>query len=535
MKLIRKLLFTLIILLSAAASSQTIKYCDSLISAGIAETTNRNHIKALELLTHAHSIAESKQWDDRTYSSLLGIGNVYYEMYDFGEALHYFFECYTIAVKKLKPIDEIAALNNIANLYTRDEKYDKAIEYYKKAYELAADKDIDERKGLPLMNLAYIYNKTNQLDEARDYILQALPYLQSEFEVAGKVVLIENELLRGNTQEARKKAFDLYGNTSPSKVNNLGSYVWLIIAKSYFKESNFDMAAKYGLNALQTNPEPNVKRDVLTLLSDVYTKNGIFSEALKYKDSIIKLDQSLYEIKNGRAFYNNRVKFEVQNYKNEILDKEQKIASDQKIFYSTITILLAIVIIILLFVRQMKIIAQRNQKTSELDLEREKNHNLELEKRITDAHLEQERLKNDIEAKNRKLSAKALYLSDRNELIEEIVAYLSKKPILAKDATLANHVRSLKANLRTDNEWDNFITHFEEVNHGFLTRLKTLHPHLTANDIKFIAYIYMNLSVKEIASILNITVLACKKRKERLAAKMEIPKDSDLFTCISMI
>ena len=153
----------------------------------------------------------------------------------------------------------------------------------------------------------------------------------------------------------------------------------------------------------------------------------------------------------------------------------------------------------------------------------------------SNALLEQEHLKNEIEARNRKLSAKALYLSDRNQLIEDILISLSKKPKLSKDLSLANQIRNLKNHLKSDDEWDNFITHFEEVNHGFLTRLKTLHPALTANDVRFLAYIYMNLSIKEIASILNITIEACRKRKDRMALKMEISENITLYDYISTL
>jgi len=518
-----------------SANAQTTIYCDSLIAEGVAASLKGNHVKSLELLTQARSLAERKQWDERSYKAILGIGNTYYAMYDFGEALNNFFECYTIAVKKLRPEDEIAALNNIANLYTRDKKFDKAIEYYSKAYEIANEKNIDTRKGLPLMNLAYIYNQTHELKKARSHILEALNYLQGEFLIAANIVLIENDLLMGDSKTARINALALYNSTPKEEKANMGTYVWQIIAKSYEKEGNYPMAIEYATKAIELKPELTVKRDLFELLANVYSKGRSFPEALRFKDSIIELDKTLNEIKNGRLFYNNRVKFEIQNYKNQIEDNEDKLATNWKIFYSIIAFLLAVIIIILLVLRQKKIIAERNQHITELNLEKEKNHSLELEKQITDALLEQEQLKNDIEVKNRKLSAKALYLSDRNQLIEEIVTYLSKKPMLAKDPTLASHVRSLKANLRTDNEWDNFITHFEEVNHGFLTRLKSLYPQLTANDIRFIAYIYMNLSVKEIASILNITTIACKKRKERLAAKLEIPQDTDLFGYISAI
>jgi hypothetical protein len=120
-------------------------------------------------------------------------------------------------------------------------------------------------------------------------------------------------------------------------------------------------------------------------------------------------------------------------------------------------------------------------------------------------------------------------------MIEDILVSLSKKTKLSKDASLANQIKTLKSQLRIDDEWDDFITHFEELNQGFLTRLKTLHPSLTANDIRFIAYIYMNLSVKEISSILNITIEACRKRKDRIALKMELPENLSLYDYISVL
>jgi hypothetical protein len=174
-----------------------------------------------------------------------------------------------------------------------------------------------------------------------------------------------------------------------------------------------------------------------------------------------------------------------------------------------------------------------------LQLEKEKNENLLLEQQIKEkestALLEQERLKNEIEARNRKLSAKALYLSGRNELIEDILSSVSGTTELTKNPELAGHIKTLKTHLKTNDEWDSFLTHFEEVNHGFLSRLKAAQPALTANDVRFITYIYMNLSTKEIASMLNITPEACRKRKERLATKMELPEDVSLYDYLSFV
>jgi len=96
-------------------------------------------------------------------------------------------------------------------------------------------------------------------------------------------------------------------------------------------------------------------------------------------------------------------------------------------------------------------------------------------------------------------------------------------------------VEQLKSHLKNDSEWESFLTHFEEVNHGFLKALKQKHPDLSSNDIRFLSYEYINLSTKEISLLLNITPEACRKRKERIADKMGLPDNSDLYNYISGI
>jgi DNA-directed RNA polymerase specialized sigma24 family protein len=89
--------------------------------------------------------------------------------------------------------------------------------------------------------------------------------------------------------------------------------------------------------------------------------------------------------------------------------------------------------------------------------------------------------------------------------------------------------------LKSDEEWENFVQYFNEVNHGLLSRLKERHDNLNANDIRYISYLYMNLSMKEIASIMNITPEACRKRKERISKKIQLNENEDLYRDISQI
>ncbi|WP_129752471.1 tetratricopeptide repeat protein [Flavobacterium beibuense] len=513
----------------------TLAECDTLIKKGNKEKDKANYVKALEYYTVAREMALSKNWDRQLFNSLFCTGFSYYSMFDYGEALHFFLDAYNIAVKNKWHEQELECLNNIANIYARQKMYEKAIEYYTKAYKGAKDKNIESHIWLPQMNLGYIYNRMNKPEKARPYLLESTKHLEGHFLASSKVLLIENDLLLGDVVKARKGAWDLYNNEPNAAEMGLDIFLWTIISKSYLKENNYSQAIVFAKRALNRNPDLEFKKNVFVLLSDIYEKSGSYKDALRFKDSILVTEHELTERNNGRVFENNRVKFEIQDYKNQIYVKEQKLASERRVFYAIIVIICATVIIIVLIFRQKKMIAECSRNIIELHLEKEKNYNLKLERKVTKALLEQERLNEEIENKNKKLSSRALYLSDRNEIIEEIVAYLSKKPKLAKDQTLVNHVNSLKAYLRTDNEWDNFIKHFEEVNQGFMSRLKELHQDLSVNDIRFIAYIYMGLSVKEIATVLNITLAASKKRKERLSAKMNISKEVDLYSYISSI
>lgn len=541
---LKNILFILLITvisLPSWAQALTKTQCDSLIKKGQEATRNKEYVKSLEVLNTARIAAEKNRWNKELFYAINYIGHNYIAMMDYGEALNYCLEAYNLSVKELGPEFEMIALNNIAILYTADKNYKKAREYYLKAYNTAKEENY-KSLGIYLINLANVENILNEPKQARAYITEAMPNLKKHWPksvIAANMILAESDLLEGNTMVARGKAQELLLNTKDVTYNDIGVPLGEIIVKSYFKENNYNKAAQNALNILDKKPNIETRRRIFELLTDIYTKSGIYQNALRYKDSIINIDAKLNEIKNGRLFENSRVKFEIQDYKNQLAINEEKIAAERKIVYSLLAIFIAVLCATVLILRQKKLIAERNQRITSLELEKEKNDNLLLEKHYkeneSNALLEQEHLKNEIEARNRKLSAKALYLSDRNQLIEDILISLSKKPKLSKDLSLANQIRNLKNHLKSDDEWDNFITHFEEVNHGFLTRLKTLHPGLTANDVRFLAYIYMNLSIKEIASILNITIEACRKRKDRMALKMEISENITLYDYISTL
>ncbi|KGO90922.1 tetratricopeptide repeat protein [Flavobacterium subsaxonicum] len=531
-----------------SATANTITHCDSLIKEGITAMWKKDHVRSLELLTEARNLAEKNRWYKQQFLAINNIGANYYSLLDYGEALNHYLESYTLAVRELEPTSEMVVLNNIAILYSKEENYVKAKEYFKKAYDIAKENNDRIKIGLYAMNLGSVANEARNLQEARRYIIESLPFLKGEpeLELMAESGLAENDLLMGNARQAREKAQALYKKVDNPNFNDLGLSLLLVIAKSYLHEGNYPKALEATNAILATKPNLDAKKSIYKLFADIYSKSKVYQSALRYKDSVIWVDGELNKIKNGRLFETNKVKFEIQNYKNQITINAEKLSAERKLFYYIIAVIIAIVTIIILILRnlsvkhkQKQLIAESNQNAMALELEKEKNENLLLEQQIKDketaALLEQERLKSEIEARNRKLSAKALSLSGRNELIEEILSSLANTTELGRNAALAGHIKTLKTHLKTNDEWDSFLTHFEEVNNNFLNRLKLNHANLTANDIRFIAYIYMNLSTKEIASMLNITAEACRKRKERIATKMELPGNTSLYDYLSTI
>lgn len=77
-----------------------------------------------------------------------------------------------------------------------------------------------------------------------------------------------------------------------------------------------------------------------------------------------------------------------------------------------------------------------------------------------------------------------------------------------------------------------FISKFKEVYPEFYEKLTSQYPELTNHDIKFIAYLRLNLTNKEIGQCGNVTVRAVETKKYRLKKKLELPSDKDLGTWV---
>lgn len=130
------------------------------------------------------------------------------------------------------------------------------------------------------------------------------------------------------------------------------------------------------------------------------------------------------------------------------------------------------------------------------------------------------------ESRHAATSLKLAELEERNNKIKEIISDRSvrnegKIKLLAK---LIGNVPS------GDNSVKLFEEQMESIHSQFFQRLIAKHPDLTRTETRMCAYIIMNLSNKEIASMTNRTTRAVESVRYRISKKLDLPENESLLT-----
>ncbi len=161
-------------------------------------------------------------------------------------------------------------------------------------------------------------------------------------------------------------------------------------------------------------------------------------------------------------------------------------------------------------------------------------HELERNKTETELMaLRNEKLEAEISFKNSEVASSAMHLVKKGELISKIKGELTQV-IKGLDnpqaiADLKKMTKTLNEDDNLDKEWESFVKHFDKVHSDFVVELKEKHPAITPNELKLCAYLRMNLSTKEIAQLMNISVRGVEISRYRLRKKLQIPSEKNLF------
>ena len=141
--------------------------------------------------------------------------------------------------------------------------------------------------------------------------------------------------------------------------------------------------------------------------------------------------------------------------------------------------------------------------------------------------LEKQQLETEVKFKNQELAAATMNLLQKSEMLTSIEVSLEKmkKSDDKKEEVYSEINRLLKLVKKENNlsdEWERFSKHFDSVHSDFLKRLGEKYPNLSPNDYKLSAYLKMNLSTKEIASLMNISIRGVEASRYRLRKRLEL-------------
>ncbi|RZJ69256.1 triple tyrosine motif-containing protein [Flavobacterium sp.] len=149
--------------------------------------------------------------------------------------------------------------------------------------------------------------------------------------------------------------------------------------------------------------------------------------------------------------------------------------------------------------------------------------------------LKNEQLSIDVDSKNRELAASTMSLMKKNELLALIKDDLKRTNSDQEDKSIKSVINTINKSISDDDSWTIFKEAFNSADNDFLKKIKLLHPSLTPNDLRLCAYLRLNLSSKEIAPLLNISVRSVEVKRYRLRKKMDLPHEKGVVEYILSI
>ena len=196
-----------------------------------------------------------------------------------------------------------------------------------------------------------------------------------------------------------------------------------------------------------------------------------------------------------------------------------------------------------LWLEQRRVRRQQSKALKEKDKEmvrRQQEYQRESEEKDRQImKLEKEKLDKELRHKAQEVANVMMNLSHKNETLQTVKRELQNiLPMLPKTSGDARKaIMELQGKVTVDIRSDEVLKRVEEefdiANDNFMKRLRSRYPELNNNEVLLCAYIKMNLSTKEIAPLLNISVRGVETMRYRLRKKMNLEREDNLTEFLS--
>lgn len=495
----------------------------------------RDYRRSSDLLYRARRQAEQATDYEQLFWVYTNLGINQAELLNYADALLYFTQASQIAREHLDNRRALSIRNNIAGLYMLNGEKEKALAEYRKVYRGARQVRDSVLTGGTALNMALLLLDFHRYAEMVPYMEEAERLLGRD--EANKVALVSlraNYLIETHHAEA---AYALVQRVR-SRGRRWAQDVELLYVLSRASQATDSLsdAIAYASEALQSKgADLTMKRAIFELLSQLYTSQHDFPSALRCKDSVTAVADSLSAITGQKIYEARQIQFD--NWQ-----KQQEIDNYQTRHRLELALLvvgfLAVIVLIWALLSQKKA-ARQQRLLASMELEREQERREQLQRRVAEEksamEAEQAESQRTIEQRGRELMSKALQAANRNDALRDVIHALEQTTEVSAshNPALRRSIAALRHQLDSSVEWRDFTTYFEQSNAHFVGELKRRHPSLTANEVRYLSLVFINLSAKEIALLLNITPEYCKKKKQQVARKMGLTDPRELYAYLA--
>ncbi|MBW6491942.1 MAG: hypothetical protein K0B15_12195 [Lentimicrobium sp.] len=510
-----------------------------------------NPDSALLLTGKANELALILNNDSLILKSLILYADIYILNGNYYLAVDYCFRANSIMEKTLvemmSPRQRYALFyvnSNIALCYFELKVYDLAEEYYQESLEIFKLSEKLDPGTIPAkfktqikFNLGSIYLEKKKWDKAGHYIKQFEMESKKQNDSSYYVALMINKGVYYKETGKPALALDSYMNAynfalksnNKSQLarvhNNLGIY--------YKNLENTSEALKHFHNAKEIGLEVKAWRTVKIAakeLSKLYAEAGDYQKAYENNELISYLNDSIPG--PDKAENSSCLALQYKFDKNQRISQiEQRHMIEKQRNQKTISYLISTVFLLLLLVAFYLVRGSRSrEKLIKLENEYLTLQSLQIKQ-------EKEEMKKDFDTQGRIMTERAMYQIQKNEFVASVARELKDLSDVLPDSC-SYKIEKISKKLLNEKDsafWKEFQLRFIDINSEFYKALKLRFPDLTPSEKKLAAFLRLNLSTKDIASIVYQNPESIKVARSRLRKKLGLSKDENLVSFLEGI
>mgnify|MGYP005816944465 CR=1 FL=1 len=421
--------------------------------------------------------------------------------------------------------------NNIGKVYLSLNNFELAEQHFEET-KMASEKLKDD-KGLAvsLGLLGASHEKQAEYEDALKDQIRSLELFQKLGDDFGVAITNENigsiyeDLEKfGLAYEYFKKAYHyLEGSQTTVEINVLNN-----LGDSFRKRGNYQPGLKYTTKALELAKELNDLHQLESAHKDLsknYALMGNYEEAHAHLLLAEEYNSEMLKSQNNDQLNVLQTIYETNKKEAEIqLLKEQNKVSvaNQNLLWVALFAIAAIFIMLYYYMGRKRKARLKIQEYKQRMLK------AELDKKA----IEEKNLQREVQLKAASLSRYSLHLSQKNKILLDMSNTLrnmvSRKHMNTSDK-IKELVKEIDFNLKQEQEWDEFMTFFKEIHPEFIKKLSGLSENsLSPAELRLGMLLRLNLSSKEIASILRVTPDSVRVARHRLRKKLPIDQKEEL-------